>query len=142
MGLLAVCCDNLQRLQQPHVPLRLQRACVSRFYTSELADLVARRNFFVPLPDLVKQPVLERLRNMRCNGELALKDAEGMARQKVVAVGVVDELVGRLLSLYTQVYKVRPRLRLMQRNANAFLWSSNSYLPLLFCFSLWTRYPT
>ena len=83
---------------------------MSRFYTSELADLVARRNFFVPLPDLVKQPVLEKLHNMRCNGELALKDAEGMARQKVVAAGVVDELVGRLFSLYTAVYRVRLRL--------------------------------
>ena len=84
--------------------------CVSRFYTSELAAIVTKRNFFVPLPDLVKQPVLDRLRNMQCNGQLALKDTAGLARQKVVAAGVVDELVGRLFSLYTAVYRVRLRL--------------------------------
>ena len=76
------------------------------FYTSELAANIVRKNFFVPLPDLVKQPVLEKLRSLKCNGEIALQDSESVVVQKVIAPGIADPIVMTLLGLYTSVYTV------------------------------------
>lgn len=52
--------------------------------------------------------MLEKLRSMKCGGDLALKNATEIGK-KVVVAGIVDPLVRRMLSLYTSVYKVRPR---------------------------------
>lgn len=69
----------------------------------------------MPLFDHVSWPdypskmiMLEKLRSMKCGGDLALKNATEIGK-KVVVAGIVDPLVRRMLSLYTSVYKVRPR---------------------------------
>ena len=65
-----------------------------------------KKNFFVPLPDLVKQPVLEKLRSLTCNNEIALQDSESVVVQKVIAPGIADPIVMTVLGLYTSVYQV------------------------------------
>ena len=61
--------------------------------------------------------MLEKLRSMKCGGDLALKNAVEKEK-KVVAAGIVDSLVRRTLSLYTSVYKVRPRLLFLQKRVD------------------------
>ena len=61
--------------------------------------------------------MLEKLRSMKCGGDLALKNATENGK-KVVTAGIVDPLVRRTLSLYTSVYKVRPRLRFLQKRVD------------------------
>jgi hypothetical protein len=54
----------------------------------------------------VKQPVLTKLYGLKCNKDLALKDADGRAVKKVIAAGIVDPVVENLMALYASVYKV------------------------------------
>ena len=95
-----------------------------RFYTSEVADEIARQQHFVPLLEHFepsdypsKMNVLEKLRSMKCGGDLALNNVTENEK-KVVAVGIVDPLVRRTLSLYTSVYKVRPCLQFLQKRVD------------------------
>ncbi len=54
----------------------------------------------------MKQPVLAKLYKMKCKSEPALKDADGRAVKKIVAVGIIDPVVENILALYASVYKV------------------------------------
>jgi hypothetical protein len=54
----------------------------------------------------VKQPVLTKLYSLKCNKELALKDADGRAVKKIIAAGIIDPVLETIMSLYASVYKV------------------------------------
>jgi hypothetical protein len=58
----------------------------------------------------VKQPVLAKLYKMKCKSEPALKDADGRAVKKIVAVGIIDPVIESIVALYASVYKVRSYL--------------------------------
>jgi hypothetical protein len=64
----------------------------------------------------VKQPVLTKLYSLKCNKELALKDADraqialkdadDRAVTKVIAEGIIDPVIESIVALYASVYKV------------------------------------
>ena len=58
----------------------------------------------------MKQPVLAKLYSMKCKSEPALKDADGRAVKKIVAVGIIDPVIESIVALYVSVYKVCSRL--------------------------------
>ena len=54
----------------------------------------------------MKRPVLAKLLSLKCKSEPALKDADGRAIKKIVAVGIIDPVIESIVALYVSVYKV------------------------------------
>ncbi len=50
--------------------------------------------------------MLAKLYSMKCKSEPALKDADGRAVKKIVAVGIIDPVIESIVALYASVYKV------------------------------------
>jgi len=54
----------------------------------------------------VRQPVLLKLRSLKCAGGPALKDSDSGRVDRIIASGIADDVVNNILGLYASVYTV------------------------------------
>lgn len=54
----------------------------------------------------VKTPVVDKLRGMKCGGELSLKKILASSSEKLTIQGQADDVVAMVMSLYTVVFQV------------------------------------